>query len=184
MANEDEKNQETKQKSSKGAILQWAILGLIILGCAASGAVLGRILAGPTNSEASQPAESGEPENMLDLKTKNAEENQQQVWYYKLEPVVANLDEPKVTRYVRATLTLVVSNTMSEKKGLDFFETKKPYIINWLTIYLASLTVEDIRGEKNLKRIQSDLASLLNEKLFPDSEQYIKGVLIQEFPVQ
>ncbi|MBN2455831.1 MAG: flagellar basal body-associated FliL family protein [Sedimentisphaerales bacterium] len=180
-----EKPQEDQQKTSKkGSILQWIILGLIVLVCTASGTVLGRLFANNAMPSKAQSQENTEQKPLADLKSKEIQGNEEDVWYFILDPVVANLNEPKVTRYIRVTLTLTIKKTMDEKKGIAFFDTKKPYITNWLTIYLASQSVEDIRGDKNLKRIQSELANMLNERLFPESEQYITRVLIQEFAVQ
>jgi flagellar basal body-associated protein FliL len=106
------------------------------------------------------------------------------VWYYDLEPVVANLDEPNVTRYVRAVLTLEMSADVDEKKGRTFLDEKKPVLTNWLSIYLASLSIEDIRGERNLKSIQSQILDVFNEKVFPNSKPQIKQVLFREFAIQ
>ena len=97
---------------------------------------------------------------------------------------VANLNEPSVTRYVRASLTLEMSSDMDVEKGAVFLDEKKPILINWLTVYLSSLGLEDIRGDKNLRSIQSHVRDAFNEQLFPDSKSQIKQVLIKEFPVQ
>ena len=106
------------------------------------------------------------------------------MWYYDLDPVVASLNEPSVTRYVRASLILQMSSELEQKKGTEILDTKKPVLINWLTVYLSGLTLEDIRGDKNLKAIQWKVCESFNEILFPDSKAYIKEVLIKEFPVQ
>ena len=55
---------------------------------------------------------------------------------------------------------------------------------NWLTIYLASLSLGDIRGDKNLRRIQSQITDAFNEILFPDAKPQIENVLFKEFPIQ
>ena len=55
---------------------------------------------------------------------------------------------------------------------------------NWLTIYLASLGIDETRGDKNLKRIQSQITDTFNEKLFPDAKPQIEGILFREFAVQ
>ena len=185
MAKEEESVRDGQDGSLKGRILQWAILGVVVLGCAASGTILGRLLGGSPPAPVQPPDVNTQQVKMQNPTQENPKgDAENNIWYYKLDPVVANLNEPKVTRYARLGLTLAVSKTMTEKDGTTFFEAKKPYITNWLTIYLASQSVDDIRGDRNLKRIQSELVLLLNEKLFPESEQYIKRVLLQEFAVQ
>jgi flagellar basal body-associated protein FliL len=118
------------------------------------------------------------------LDAKGSVDDSQNCWYYHLEPVIANLDVDDVTRYVKASLTLAVSSEVDEKDGNVFLDEKKPIITNWLTVYLASLSLGDIRGESNLKRIQSQILDAFNEKLFPDSKPKIKNILFKEFAVQ
>jgi len=77
-----------------------------------------------------------------------------------------------------------MSSELDRKKGTAFLDAKKPILVNWLTVYLSGLSLEDIRGDKNLKSIQSRILEAFNEKLFPDSRPQIKLVLIKEFPVQ
>jgi flagellar basal body-associated protein FliL len=106
------------------------------------------------------------------------------VWYYDLDPVVASLNEPSVTRYVRASLTLQISTELEQSKGVALLDQKKPLLINWLTVYLSGLGLEDIRGDKNLRSIQSKICESFNDQLFPDAKPLILQVLIKEFPVQ
>ena len=105
-------------------------------------------------------------------------------WYFNLDPVVANLDEPGATRYIRTAFILEMSPDLSAEKGAALLEQKKPLITNLLTIYLAGLNIETTRGDKNLKRIQLELCDTFNEQLFPESKPMIKRVLIKEFAVQ
>jgi flagellar basal body-associated protein FliL len=98
--------------------------------------------------------------------------------------VVANLDEPGATRYIRTAFILEMSPDLSEEKGTILLEQKKPLITNLLTIYLAGLNIETTRGDKNLKRIQSELCDTFNEQLFPESKPMVKRILIKEFAVQ
>jgi flagellar basal body-associated protein FliL len=81
-------------------------------------------------------------------------------------------------------LTLEISSEMDEKKGTAFLDEKKPILTNWLTVYLASLRLDDIRGDSSLKRIQAQVLDGFNEKLFPDSKPKIKRILFKEFAVQ
>ena len=148
---------------------------------AGAGFTLARLFAGSTTSGVSEQGQSSQLENM---DAKDAGADSQKRWYYHLEPVIANLDVDDVTRYVKASLTLELSSEVDEKEGTAFIDEKKPILTNWLTVYLASLSLEDIRGDRNLKRIQSQVLDAFNEKLFPDSKPNIKNVLFKEFAVQ
>lgn len=196
---EEQKEQEdlTPEPTDKKAagtplgtpFLQWIIMAIVVILCACVGLVIGRIFAGSGTTETAQSAEGG-PNQAEDQKASARDgpdltsRKSQEIWYYDLAPVVANLDVPGVTRYVRLTLTLEISSEVDVKKGTAFIEEKKPLLTNWLTIYLAGLGLEDIRGDRNLKRIQSQIVDAFNEKLFPDAKPQVKRVLFKEFAIQ
>jgi flagellar basal body-associated protein FliL len=184
-----EKQESTKteagdKKSLVGRFLPKIIVAVVVVIFAGAGFTLGRLFAGsgaPQAPGASEQDQSAQGEN---LEAEDSADDAQKTWYYDLEPVVANLDVADVTRYVRASLTLEVSSEVDEKKGTAFLNEKKPILKNWLTVYLASLGLDDIRGDSSLKRIQSQVLDAFNEKLFPDSKPKIKRILFKEFAVQ
>jgi flagellar basal body-associated protein FliL len=183
---EDSKAQKSDKKFLIARLLPWVIMFVVVLVCAGAGFKAGRLFASPHKSETVKPSPKPEtPKQTEQPKAdKSSSKESGKVWYYDLEPVVANLNEPTVTRYVRATLTLEMSADMDAKKGAAFLDEKKPVLINWLTVYLSSLSLEDVRGDKNLRSIQSHIRDAFNEQLFPDSKSPIKQVLIKEFPIQ
>ena len=182
----DSKADKTGKKSLITRLLPWLIMLVVVLVCTGAGFKVGRLFAGPSKSETAEtspkpesPAQTEQPKA-----DKGSSKESDKVWYYELDPVVANLNEPTVTRYVRATLTLEMSADMDAKKGTAFLDEKKPILINWLTVYLSSLSLDEVRGDKNLRSIQSHIRDAFNEQLFPDSRSPIKQVLIKEFPIQ
>jgi len=178
--------EKTGKKSLIGRFLPWVIIVVVVLVCAVAGLSVGRLFAGPGTSEADVSGTESNAQNRADELMTDADsaDGSAKFWYYDLDPVVANLNEPTVTRYVRASFTLEMSAEVDEKKGRAFLDEKKPILINWLTVYLSSLSLDDIRGDKNLRSIQSYVRDAFNEQLFPDSQAQIKQVLIKEFPVQ
>jgi flagellar basal body-associated protein FliL len=183
---QQEAKAESGEKKPSGGRLRWIIMTVVVIVCAGAGFGLGRMFGPSGTNENTQTIEDG-PAVSGDRKAGNPGLNgdeSQGTWFYDLEPVVANLDAPGVTRYVRLTLTLEISSKFSKEKGIPFLEEKKPILTNWLTIYLAGLSLEDIRGDRNLKSIQSQLLDAFNEKLFPDSKPQIKRLLFKEFAVQ
>ncbi|HEW79908.1 MAG TPA: flagellar basal body-associated FliL family protein [Phycisphaerales bacterium] len=185
-----EKQEDSKAKKSDGKglvsrFLPLIIMAVVVVFCAGAGFGLSRLLAGPDTAQTAEPAQEDEPTQAEDLKADvDSAAETQKSWYYPLEPVVANLDEPGVTRYVRATLMLEISPEVDQKKGIAFIEEKKPLLTNWLTIYLAGLGLEDIRGNRNLKRIQLQILDAFNERLFPDAKPGVKKILFKEFAIQ
>ncbi|MHC4792545.1 MAG: flagellar basal body-associated FliL family protein [Planctomycetota bacterium] len=133
---EDSKTEKNDKKVSGGGILPWIIMFVVIVLCGIAGFTLGRFLSGsstPKTAEHSQEYKSALPQ---DLRPDDSATDAQKVWYYDLGPIVANLDVPGVTRYVRAVLTLEINPEVDKNKGTDFFNEKKPVLTNWLTIYL------------------------------------------------
>jgi flagellar basal body-associated protein FliL len=181
---EDLKVEKSDEKSSRGGFLRWIIIAAVVVLFGGAGFVLARLLTGSGAAEAAGPSEQDQSIQVEDLTAAGSATDSQKTWYYHLEPVVANLNEPNVSRYVRASLILEISSEMDEQKGPAFLDEKKPILTNWLTIYLASLGLEDIRGDGSLKRIQSQILDGFNEKLFPDSKPRIKHILFKEFAVQ
>lgn len=198
MADEDDaKNQAQEQKEdtkadsgdkkASGGRLLWIIVAIVVIVGAGAGFGLGRLFGSSQTNQTDQSLEgdSAQSQDLTEGTSNLTAKGPQDTWYYNgLEPVVANLNEPSVTRYVRVILTLVMDSQMDKKKGTAFIDEKKPILTNWLTIYLASLSLEDIRGDRNLKRIQSQIVDGFNEKLFPDTKSMFKRVLFKEFAVQ
>ena len=181
---EDTKAKSTDEKPSSSGLLPWIIMAVAVVLCAGAGLGLGRLFAGSSTPQRAEPSQQVKPTQAGDLKADGSKAGSQKTWYYELEPVVANLDVPGITRYVRAAITLEISAEVDQQKGGVFLEEKKPVLTSWLTIYLASLTLEDIRGDRNLRRIQSQILDAFNEKLFPDARPQIKHVLFKEFAIQ
>jgi flagellar basal body-associated protein FliL len=186
-----EKTEKTAEPQRVGIVvrmLPWIIMGTVVAVCAGGGFGLGRLFAGPKAKTAVKHEQSAKEETKEETKgeakAEEASPEVKKIWYFDLDPIVANLNEPGVTRYVRAAITLEIDQEMEKEKGIAFFTEKKPLLINWLNIYFASLTIEDIRGDKNQRRIQSQILDKLNEKLFPEAKPFIREVLFKEFAIQ
>jgi len=179
-----EKTESSDKKSLVGLFLPWIIMAVVVMLFIGAGLTLGRMFAGSSTPQTPGDSQHDQSAQVNNLEANGSPADTQKTWYYDLEPVVANLNVTDVTRYVRASLTLEVSSEVDEQKGTAFFNKKKPILTNWLTVYLASLGLDDIRGDMNLKRIQSQVLDAFNEKLFPDSKPKIKSILFKEFAVQ
>jgi len=187
-ANENEAQKSDKETSGSG-IMQWIIMAVVVLVCAGAGFGLGRLFAGygqpqipESTPQETEPAVTTPPKKPS---AKAPAENSEGIWYYNdLEPVAANLNVPNATRYVRVTLTLEISSDLAEEQGRKLLDAKKPALKNRLTLYLASLSIEDCTGTKNLMRIRSEILDAFNQELFPDSKPQIRKVYLKEFVIQ
>jgi len=181
---DEPKSEQTGKAGLIKRLLPWIMLGAVVIIFAGTGFFLGRVLAGPGSTETEKSSQQNQKTPAESLQSDDLTKATKKVWYYDLEPVIANLDEPNVTRYVRASLILEIGPEIDQEKGKAFLDEKKPILTNWLAIYLASLNLEDIRGEKNLKSIQLQILDAFNEKLFPDGKPKIAQVLFREFAIQ
>ncbi len=189
---ESEKEQKPKAESKKSAgfrLFTWLILGAVVIAGSAGGFALAQLLAGdgsdsPRQGEAEgtradMTGENNTVNDMLVDKPKG-----EKLWPFDLEPVIANLDEPGVTRYARVTITLQLSPQMDQEKGVLFLEEKKPILRDWLTTYIAGLNLERVRGTRNLSRIKRELRDSFNELLFPEGKPFVHNILFKEFAIQ
>jgi flagellar FliL protein len=182
--NKDPVLEAPKAQGPLARILPWLIPAVVVILFAAGGFLIGRAFGTRGQAQNAAGAETGDPAQAAVPEEPALKAGTGQNWYYDLDPVVVNLNDPGVTRYVRISLTLEVSSTMDEKEGRPFLDQKKPLMKHWLTLFLSNQTIEDARGERNLMRMQSQISDTLNNGLFPGSKPRIKSVLFKEFAIQ
>ena len=185
---EEEQNPRDKGGKSSGLkLFTWLVLVAVVAAGFAGGFALAQLLAG---SETPSSTETEQSRDDVNTETNSAAEllvdkpTDEKLWSFELEPVIANLDEPGVTRYARVTITLQLSPQMDQEKGSLFLEEKKAILRDWLTTYVAGLNLERVRGTSNLGRIKKELRDSFNELLFPQSKPFINNILFKEFAVQ
>jgi len=188
-AKEEQKPKAESKKSAGFRLFTWLILGAVIIAGFAGGFALAQLLAG---SDSDSPRQ-GEPEgNQVDITGENNAVNDmlvdkpkgEKLWPFDIETVIANLDEPGITRYARVTITLQLSPQMDQEKGALFLEEKKPILRDWLTTYIAGLNLERVRGTRNLGRIKREVRDSFNELLFPEGKPFVHNILFKEFAIQ
>jgi flagellar basal body-associated protein FliL len=103
--------------------------------------------------------------------------------YYDFEPIIVNLDEPRLARYIRVTITLVIKaeNHDAAKATLD---RRKPELKNWLTTYFASCTLDNVRGAPSMNRLRREILDAFTQQLWPNQKPLVEQVLFKEFAVQ
>jgi flagellar basal body-associated protein FliL len=181
---DEPKPQDESKKSSSLGLFTWLIMAAVVIAGLVGGFALAQLVAGTQSHQLS----NANGENSLENKTIKEMlveiPADAKLWNYDLEPVVANLDEPGVTRYARITVTMQLSPQMNQEKGTFFLEEKKLVLRDWLTTYIAGLSLEQVRGSRNLGRIKNEIRDAFNELIFPESKPFIHGILFKEFAVQ
>ena len=103
--------------------------------------------------------------------------------YISFGTAIVNLNEERLNRYLRVTITFMVKAKDEEvvKTELD---TKKAILMNWLNSYLTDKSLEEVRGQAGYTRARREIQDQFNELLFSDGIDRIQEVLFQEFTVQ
>jgi len=177
-ADEEPPVQEEGQ-AGRRPLLAWIKFGGLCVGlialAAAAGYGTGTLIGGAS-------AETTEPEPAPVENAPPDTGDQVQLQYKDFEPITVNLDEPRLARYIRATITVAVLPDDFDKVG-TLIDDKMPVLRDWLTVYLASCTLDDVRGAANLNRIRREVLDAFNQQLWPDQKPRIQDVLFKEFTV-
>lgn len=177
---EEAQNQEQQQSSEPdggGGMKMpiWVGLCVVVVAVAsAAGYGVGQFIS------TAPAAEQHQQENAEGNETLSDSEN---YGYHDFETVTVNFDEPRMARYVRATITFAISQEY-HKEAVAKINEQTPQLRDWLTTYLSGCKLEDLRGPKNLNRIRRDIKDAFNRRLWPDAKPRINNVLFKEFFVQ
>jgi flagellar basal body-associated protein FliL len=106
-----------------------------------------------------------------------------EIAYFDLEPIVVNLNDPRQTRYLRVSLRFATSKD-DHSAFVKIIEKRTPELRNWLIVYLADLSLEDIRGAMNLNRVRREIRDSINDRLWPEGRPLIGEVLLKEWVIQ
>lgn len=94
-----------------------------------------------------------------------------------LDPFVVNLNEPKSSRYLKATIEVEVHG----EERVALLEQKKRAIRADLLRYLSGLTVEDTTGEEKKLKIRDELIARVEKQTGANT---LAGLYLTEFVIQ
>lgn len=94
-----------------------------------------------------------------------------------LDPFVVNLNEPKSSRYLKATIEVEVHG----EERVALIEQKKRAIRADLLRYLSGLKVEDTTGEEKKLKIRDELIARVEKQTGADT---LAGLYLTEFVIQ
>ena len=97
--------------------------------------------------------------------------------------IVINLDEGRMSRYLRMAITLQIPKSQ-EATFKTKVEAKKILLRNWLLSKVSDLDLEDIRGAAGQNRLRREIRDHFNSVLCPDGYDQIYDILFEEFTVQ
>ncbi len=176
---DSEKPESPPQKPAKGkaGLVVWGLLGLI---AAAAGFAIPQVLPKGFGGIAapSEPTGEHEPGNAAEGADEDGD-----LAFVPFGPVIVNLDEGRLNRYLRLSITFAVDKPEREEVA-KLIEARKVILKNWLITYLSDKGMEDIRGAAGQNRLRREINEYFNSVLFHDGYDRIRNVLFEEFNVQ
>ena len=159
------------------------LIGAVMVAAVMAAGGLGGYLAAGTGGKAEDKdaASAGLPEIEETVDGKGAGDESEAMEYYAFDPVLVNLAEDRLTRYIRATVTLKIALEDFDEKAMA---KKKPALVNWLVVNLSDRSLEEVTGAKNLNRLRRQILDAFNDELSGAGKPIVREVLFQEFAVQ
>jgi flagellar basal body-associated protein FliL len=174
MAQEQETTSATAPRAN-GGVISWVLMGVFGLVSVGAGFAVPQMLHGA----AADPTDDKPHGN----KASKKEHQEMELAYVPFSDVVANLDDIRMMRYLRAKFSLSVDK-QDTKSVQHVVEENKTFLKNWLIGYLQSKQIEDVRGTEGFNRVRREIQEQFNQMLFPDGDDKIKEILFDEFNVQ
>jgi len=168
--------EDAKATPSKG---QGGKIAFLVIGLVAGGAGFAAPYFLPENLRPG--AHAAEAETETDEHSKTPAEAQSA--YIDFGDAVVNLDEGRLNRYLRLTLTLQVDELQKDEVETKV-EAHRAVLKSWLLSYLSDKDMEQIRGAAGQNRLRREIQDHFNSVLFPDGYDRIHEVLFQEFNIQ
>lgn len=191
MAKEEKKQEEKPAAAEKAApidgkksgskLVLIIILLLVVVICGGAGFATALFVPKQTAEESQEPV-NNDPK--LEVENPELAVDSVDRLDYQIESVVACLDEPSLSRYVRIALTLQMAPSFDKENGIKFLDSNQPILRDWLTTYLAGLSLVQVQGSRNLEKIKLEIFENFNRILFKDKKPLIDKILFKEFVVQ
>ncbi len=157
----------TEETPKRGVSLMGMLaMGLLSLVASAGGFAAGVFLVAPAEKQGASNLSVQEPQAFVQF-----------------GDAVVNLDEGRLTRYLRISVTLQVPKS-EVTRITKLVEDQKANLKSWLLGYLSDKGMDDIRGRAGQNRLRREIQDHFNSVLFSDGRHYITDVLFEEFNIQ
>ncbi len=103
--------------------------------------------------------------------------------YVHLKPIVVNLNEGSLTRYVRCSFVLKLKSDADEQ-ALHRIELASPIVRDWMFRFLSDEEISTVKGLEAIQRICDEVTKNVNRLLGDEAGTPIENTLISEFNIQ
>jgi len=104
--------------------------------------------------------------------------------YIPFGPAIVNLNEGKLTRYIRVTLSLKVPEEYRQEALETLTGDKKALFMDWLIEYLCDLSLDDVKGAPALRALRREILVGFQSIFSELGDVKLEAVLVEEFTVQ
>ncbi len=179
MAEEENESTEDNAPKKSGFLGKLIIWGAIFVMGAGAGFAVPMLTAG------SDPGEEPEGENpaLVGVELMDFPEPTDEIAFIEFDEVVANLNDPRASRYVNCSLSLQVSKSQLDALT-KLVEEKSAVLKNWLIAHLRDKTLEDVKGKYGHNLLRREIHGKFNEMLFTDGIERIQNILFSDFKIQ
>lgn len=167
MANE--KAEPPAKGGTRSTLILCLICGLLALG--AGGALPYFLLRAPAAQKHDKQDEGHAPSTTA----KHA--------YVPFGEVVVNLNEDRLTRYLKVKI-LLVCEAREEKVLADLISKRKPVLKNWLIGHLSDKSLQEVSGASGVNKLRREIWHQFNTELYSDGSEKILDIFFEEFVVQ
>ncbi|PAF47071.1 flagellar basal body-associated protein FliL [Helicobacter sp. 12S02634-8] len=181
MPEEKENTQEKEVTKRKNKILLFVIIGVVVLLIIVAVVVAVSLLGGDKD-DPEQAAPIAQAQNAP--KRANTTSTSRQTDYMNIgplyeikEPFIVNLITQSGRRYLKASISLELSNPKLENE----INAKATVIRDTIIEILSSKSIEEIATTKGKEKLKDEIASRLNDFLI---DGYIKNVFFTDFVIQ
>ncbi len=173
----EDKNQDQEQTEAKGGgfittVIVWGLIFIVGAGTGVSVA----LFVFPSNATVGSEAE--EDPNRMDIPDAGGG-----LAFVEFDEVVANLSDPRYSRYLTCKFQLQV--TLDNQEAIQkLVDAKNVLLKNWLIAHLRDKKLSDIDGKLGLNTLRREIHGEFNAMLFTDGIERIDDVLIEDLKIQ
>jgi flagellar FliL protein len=99
------------------------------------------------------------------------------------ENFVVNIGDERLNRYLRIKLMVAVDEVDSHEVT-DLLTKQKAFLRSWVIAYLADQSVQDVLRKVGVNRVRREIRDQFNLMLFPNTDEKIVDILVDEFHLQ
>lgn len=166
--------EEEKKPGMMGKLIVWVVI--FVMGAGAGAAVPLLTGSGDAADNTTNPATLG-------IELMDFPEPGEEISFIEFDEVVANLNDPRASRFVTCTLSLQIAKT-HEEAMTKLVEEKGALLKNWLIAHLRDKELEEVRGKYGHNMLRREIHGEFNHLLFTDGIERIQDVLFRDFKIQ